>query len=128
VTLCRKLEADFRQIYHADLRDLFDEDSEMTIRWVIDMIDELPSDSRFAKELRNDPLSVMEHYQLETVDVINQLLYQASLSAAAALGKEYKNYANKAPKPVDRPKIHEPEEKPKQRFATIHELRDMFSN
>jgi hypothetical protein len=96
----------------------------MTVRWVIDMIDELPYDSRFVKNLRNDPLDNADNLQLMIVDALNQILYQASLSAAADLGKEYKKYANKAPKPLKRPQIRE--EKETQRFVTIQELKAMM--
>lgn len=96
----------------------------MTVRWVIDMIDELPYDSRFMKDLRNDPLDSVDALQVMIMDTLNQILYQASLSAAADLGKEYKKYAKKAPKPIKRPQIRE--EKEPQRFATIQELKSMM--
>jgi len=124
-TLSRKLEADFRQFYYADLGDLFREDSSMTVRWVIDMIEELPDESRFVQQIRNDPLVVGDHLLIMIFDVLNQIFYQTSLSAAQALGKEYRKYSNKAPKPIERPTIT-PIEKPKPKFLTGAELKEYF--
>lgn len=69
------------------------------------MLDQLPVDSRFVKSARNDPLDSSDHLQLMVVDALNQILYQTALSAAADLGKDYKKYAQKAPKPIERPEI-----------------------
>lgn len=122
--LRRKIEADFRQYYSCDLRDLWVDESPVTVRWVIDMIDELPYDSRFVKDLRNDPLNGSDNLQLMIVDALNQILFQSSLSAAADLGKEYKKYVKKAPKPIERPQIRE--DKKEKRFVSIHELKAMM--
>ncbi len=123
--MCRALEADFRQYYHADLRDIFDPDSGMTVRWVLDMLIELPVDSRFSKNMRNDPLDVNDGLLLEVINQLNQVFYQTSLSASAAIGKSYKKYMKDAPKPIEHPKIVE-EKKEKPKFLTGKELKEKY--
>ena len=125
--LCRKLEADFRQYYQADLRDVFDPAGTMTVRWAMDMLEELPLESRFVQDMVNDPLTTDEHILLNIFEMLEQIFYQVSLTAAKTLGKEYRKFIDKGPKSVPRPTVR-PIEKPKPVFTPTKDLMKMFGN
>ena len=78
------------------------------------------------KDIYNDAFDVNQHLLANVYDVLAQILYQNSLSAAAALGKDYKKYSKKAPKPMKRPQVRKTPEETK-KFATTKELLSMFS-
>lgn len=91
------------------------------------MIDELPHDSRFKRFVHNDPLDSEEHLLISIIDVLNQIFYQTSLSAASQVGKNYSKYLKKAPKDIERPKYKVVKvEKPK--FLSGAELKTMFNS
>lgn len=120
-----KLEADFTQYYNSDLRDLFKPDSPMTVRWVVDHMEMLPDGSRIHKHLTNDAFDVDQHILASIYDALNQLTYQASISASAAAGKEYKKLVKGAPKPIERPTVFE-KPKQKKKFARVSEIKKLL--
>lgn len=119
--LRRKLEADLTQYYGADLRDLFDPNSKMTVRWVISHLINLPEDSRIHKHFRNDAFDSDQHLLATIVDLLKSTAYWSSVNAAAQVGKDFQKAVKGAPKPMERPTIL-PEEKKKQ-FTPIREAR-----
>lgn len=79
---------------------------------------ELPDTSRFLKAIRNDAYSVEQHQMADLADLLVQVLYQSSISAAAGAGKEYRKLTNKRPKPLDRPVVKEKEKEAVKRVFT----------
>lgn len=99
------MEADLRQYYNVDIRDLFDKKSNVTARLVCDLISQLPDTSRFAKLASDDAFDINQHLLASIVDALSQVAFQASISAAAQAGKDYKKVSKKAPKPMERPTV-----------------------
>lgn len=119
------MEADLRQYYNVDIRDLFDKKSKVTARLICDLIYQLPDTSRFAKLTTDDAFDINQHLLASIVDVLSQVAFQASISAAAQAGKEYKKISKKAPKPMDRPSV-----KPKKvvrKFAKTADLIELIN-
>jgi hypothetical protein len=89
-------------------------------------MNELPSSSRLAKEIRNDPLSSEEHLLLTIVDILTTVAYQTSISAAGAAGDEYRRIMKDAPKPIERPTIYyEEPEVEELEFTSISDLQSV---
>lgn len=101
----------------------------MTVRWVADHLEQLPSDSRIAKHFLDDPLNQTEHLLLDLLDGMNKVVYTTTITAAYTSNREskgggWKKHSQKMPKPIPRPTLglkKKEEEKP--RFLSGRELK-----
>lgn len=82
----------------------------------------LPDESRTSRLQRNDKLSLDQHLAMSIIDGLNKLLYEASISAGAAAGKQYRELIRTRPKPIERPVYVKPEVV----FSTVKDLRNML--
>ncbi len=113
------LEADLLQHYNVDIYTFFRE--EMYVRRLINLILNLPADSRLIKRQRNDPIDLTHHTTMSVVDALNLLNFQMYYVAAAGIGKDWKKIFKNAPKPGERP-VYVEVEKPKKQFMTGRQL------
>jgi hypothetical protein len=121
-----KLEADFTEFYGADIRDLWRPESDMTVRWVISHMINLPDRSRVMQSLRNDPLTVDQHLMFSIMDALHKVGYFSSVAALAQIDKkDRKGIIKGVPKDVDRPKVHEEKTEKKRNFASAKDLKAM---
>lgn len=121
------VEADLLQYYNIDVYSFFR--GEITCRRLINLITQLPHDSRFSRRVRNDPLTSSEHLLLTVADNTRLTAYHAHYSAASQFGKKYAEIAKKGPKPTERPKYDtsvSPTEEPK-KFLSGRELKKQLT-
>ncbi len=87
----------------------------MTVRWVLDMLEELPHSARIWQHLTEGAFTSDQHMQANVVDILASINYNVSISAAAAVGKEWESLQNHRPTPIERPGIKPKEDVPKPR-------------
>lgn len=124
--LAEKIEADLRQYYNINLSDVFRPGSGVTLRHVLNLVEQLPGESRFMKHVRDDGFAMEEHLLASMLDTLVQIQYQTSIAAAVGAQKEYSKLMRKAPKPLERPTI-KPKPKKKYKFLSTRELIDYMN-
>jgi len=120
------LEADLRRYYGIRLSDLWKPDPPFNLRELINYVYGLPPDAASVKWLNNTPLDYKDEIQFIMLDMLAQNIYQTKIAAAALAGKDYRKVADKGPKPIERPKLRQPE-KPPPKFVSAKELRAILN-
>lgn len=95
------LEADFRQYYSLDLRDLWR--GGLNFIQVARLMTQLPRDGRLYREASKEPLSLEEHLRMSILDAVRTGSYYSMVAAQAAVGKKgWGAVVKNAPKPLKR--------------------------
>lgn len=126
-----KLEADFQSEYHLDLRDLYRPESTLTLRRCLTLFEQLPSDSRIMKWLRNDLFDQKDHLLASILDTIRRVDFSTNVGARATISPESQSVFDSMPEPIKRPVFNEAllplEEKPEPiKFASAKELKKLM--
>src|SRR5678810_120261 len=97
--------ADLREYYQLDIKDLFRDESPVTPRDVSILLLELPVDSRVKRWLSKSQgeFSTDQHLMATIIDILNDVAFHSSITAAGTIGKEYRKVVKKRPKPIQRP-------------------------
>ena len=75
----------------------------MTFGWVVVHATQLPKESRMALHLQGESLNQSEQLTADIIDLLSQIMFTSSISAAAQLKSgEFNKLLKKAPKPMDR--------------------------
>jgi len=109
-----RFEADLRSEYNFDLGDFYKEDSEVSVRWLVNKLSYLPQTSRLVSYISEDAFSQEDHLLTSILDVLDHIHFQTAISAAATLGSDqWKSIQEDAPtgrlRPGKRTKIEDEE-------------------
>jgi hypothetical protein len=105
------LEADFNEVYHCDLRQLWVHNSGMTVRWVVDHFDHLPTTSRTKRHLIGEEASwsQQDHLMADVRDILLQNTYFTQITASKDIKQSgWSKIVDGIPKPPRRPGDEEP--------------------
>ena len=98
-------------------------------RRMVSLIEQLPSDCRLSRRIRNDPLTASEHLEMSMLDTLGLVAYFGKFAALGGIDKKaHKEILKNAPTPSDRPQyVKEQKVKKEKVFMSGRDFQAMVS-
>jgi len=122
-----RLEADFAEYYHIDVRDLWRPGSGLTYRRCINLVKQLRSPARTVQaEAKLGEYSLTDHILADVRDLLNMAVYLTVHTIQVEKRADLDKILKAAPKPMERLGLKDEEEKKEKKFASVRELQSMM--